>query len=55
MFNDSKGFGFIKTSEGQDVFVHFREFQDDIVEGDRVEFELAHNPKGPYAIKVKKI
>lgn len=55
MFNNSKGFGFIKTLQGEDVFVHFNEFLDDIIEGDKVEFEIAFNPKGAYATKVKKI
>ena len=56
MFNDSKGFGFIKDSEyGADIFVHINNFLDDIVEGNRVSFEIEHGPKGTYAVKVKKI
>jgi len=56
MFNDSKGFGFIKDIEsGADVFVHINNFLDEIVEGNKVSFEVEHGPKGPYAIKVKKI
>jgi cold shock CspA family protein len=55
MFNDSKGFGFIKTTEGQDIFVHINEFTEEIVEGDRISFEVEHGPKGPYAIRVKKV
>ncbi|MFC2099117.1 cold-shock protein [Bacteroidota bacterium] len=56
MFNDSKGFGFIKDLEsGADVFVHINNFLDEIVEGDKVSYETEHGPKGTYAIKVKKI
>lgn len=28
-FNDSKGFGFIQRSSGEDIFVHFRAIQGD--------------------------
>jgi CspA family cold shock protein len=55
-FNDEKGFGFITTEEGKDVFVHNSEFSEDVTlnEGDSVEFEVAQGDRGPKAVKVKK-
>ena len=53
-FNDSKGYGFIRDSETQDsVFVHVNEFQDDIMEGNTVSFEVEKGLKGPAAVRVK--
>jgi len=56
-FNDSKGFGFIQSESGQDVFVHHSEIQADgyrsLPEGARVEFELAQSEKGPRATNVR--
>ncbi|MEN8202154.1 MAG: cold shock domain-containing protein [Bacteroidota bacterium] len=53
-FNDSKGYGFIRDSETQDsVFVHINEFQDDIMEGNKVVFEVEKGLKGPAAVRVK--
>jgi len=53
-FNDSKGYGFIRDSETQvSVFVHINEFQDDIMEGNTVSFEVEKGLKGPAAVRVK--
>ena len=58
-FNDSKGFGFIESSDGQDVFVHQSEIQGEgyrsLSEGAKVEFELTQGDKGPKAVQVKQI
>lgn len=58
-FNDTKGFGFIQSSDGQDVFVHQSEIQGDgyrsLSEGQKVEFELTQGDKGPKAVQVKQI
>ena len=58
-FNESKGFGFITTDEGSDVFVHFSSISGDgfktLVEGDAVSFDIEKGPKGPRAINVAKI
>ncbi|MCK9420217.1 MAG: cold-shock protein [Nitrospirae bacterium] len=58
-FNDQKGFGFITQDEGEDVFVHFSAIEGDgfksLREGDRVEFEVAHAPKGLSANNVRVI
>ena len=56
-FNERKGFGFIETSEGNDVFVHFSAIQDSgfrtLQEGQRVSFEVEQGQKGPAAAKVR--
>ena len=53
-WNDSKGYGFIRDSESQvSVFVHVNEFQDDIMEGNTVSFEVEKGLKGPAAVRVK--
>ncbi len=56
-FNDTKGFGFIQSDDGQDVFVHQSEIQSDgyrsLSEGARVQFELTQGEKGPKALQVK--
>ncbi|MBI5464872.1 MAG: cold-shock protein [Ignavibacteriales bacterium] len=58
-FNQAKGFGFIKRSEGEDVFVHFKAIEGDgfktLNEGDKVEFEVQRGPKGLQASKVVKV
>lgn len=58
-FNDTKGFGFIQSDEGQDVFVHQSEIQTDgfrtLNEGARVQFELTQGDKGPKALQVRVI
>ena len=44
-FNDSKGYGFIKQTEGDDVFVHFSAIEGGgfrtLAEGEEVEFEVS--------------
>ncbi len=55
-FNDSKGFGFIKEHETNDkYFVHVNGLIDDVLEGDKVIFELEQGLKGLNAVRVKKI
>jgi CspA family cold shock protein len=55
-FNDAKGFGFITTSDGQDVFVHFSAIQSrgfrSLAEGAAVEFDVVEGPKGLQAANV---
>jgi len=57
-FNDSKGFGFITSEDGSDVFVHHTSIQGEgfksLAEGDSVQFDTEAGPKGPKAINVTK-
>jgi cold shock protein len=57
-FNDSKGFGFITTEDGSDVFVHHTSIQGSgfksLAEGAVVSFDTEKGPKGPKAINVVK-
>lgn len=58
-FNESKGFGFITSEEGSDVFVHYSSIQSNgfksLAEGDKVSFDVEKGPKGPKAINVTKL
>ena len=54
-FNRIKGFGFIERDEGDDLFGHKSQVEEEITEGDSVEFEIGEGPKGPNAINVKKL
>ena len=55
-FDSSKGFGFIRTEGGAEVFVHFSAIQGDgfrtLHQGDEVEFEIRDGEKGPQAANV---
>ncbi|WP_207429439.1 cold-shock protein [Pedobacter sp. SYSU D00535] len=55
MFNESKGFGFIRDQQTQEsIFVHINGLIDPIKEGNSVTFETEQGLKGLNAIKVKK-
>ena len=58
-FNDAKGFGFITSEDGADVFVHYSSIEGNgfksLAEGQAVSFEIEQGPKGPKAINVNKI
>jgi CspA family cold shock protein len=58
-FNEAKGYGFITTDEGNDVFVHFSAIQMEgfktLSEGQRVEFDVVQGDKGPQAANVEKV
>jgi len=52
-----RGFGFIRSTEGQEVFFHRSGLQnlsfDAIKEGESVEFEMERGEKGPRAVNVR--
>ncbi len=58
-FNAEKGYGFIETETGGDVFVHFSAIQQDgfrtLEEGQAVEFDIVEGARGPQAANVIKI
>ena len=58
-FNADKGFGFIEREGGDDVFVHFSNIQGEgyktLVDGQRVEFDVAPGRKGEEAQNVRPI
>lgn len=59
-FNATKGFGFISTESGEDVFVHFSALEETgefrtLDEGQAVEFEVVDGAKGPQASNVVKL
>ena len=55
-FNESKGYGFIESEDGEDCFVHFSEIQGEgfktLNEGQSVELEKSMGQKGPQASNV---
>ena len=58
-FNAQKGYGFLSTPEGKDVFVHFSAIQNvegykSLDDGQEVEFDIVDGPKGPQAANVIK-
>jgi CspA family cold shock protein len=58
-FNAEKGFGFITTEEGNDLFVHFSKINKagykSLNEGERVSFEVEDGPKGQQAANVQSV
>ncbi|SOD99527.1 Cold shock protein, CspA family [Spirosoma fluviale] len=53
-FNESKGFGFIKSdSSGDDIFVHVSALIDQIHENDKVRFTIEQGKKGLNAVNIK--
>jgi cold shock protein len=59
-FNDQKGFGFITPENGaKDCFVHHSAIEGagfkSLADGDRVEFDMIEEPKGPKAMNVVRV
>jgi len=52
-----RGYGFITTEDGKDVFFHRTALQgirfDSLTEGQSLEFEIEEGPKGPRAIDIR--
>lgn len=55
----AKGFGFIDTGNGNDLFFHMSNVEgtsyEDLREGQRVSYNAGHGPKGPRAENVRVI
>ena len=55
-FNPRKGYGFIGTDDGRDVFVHYSSIAGDgfktLDEGDTVQFDIVEGEKGLRATNV---
>ncbi len=58
-FNEKKGYGFIETDTHGDVFVHHSSIEDSgfrtLRELERVTLEVEDSPKGPQAVRVKRL
>nr|WP_231871576.1 cold-shock protein [Streptococcus pyogenes] len=58
-FNAEKGFGFISTENGQDVFAHFSAIQTNgfktLEEGQKVAFDVEEGQRGPQAVNITKL
>ena len=54
-FNETKGFGFIRPENGEDIFVHSTGLIDQVRENDRVQFDVQQGRQGLNAINVKVI
>jgi len=59
-FNAEKGFGFITTEDGKDLFVHFSKINKAGYKslnegGERVSFEVEDGPKGQQATNVQAV
>ena len=58
-FSNQKGYGFITSETGNDVFVHHSSIQGEgyktLEEGQEVEFEIQKDAKGEKAVNVTKL
>ncbi len=59
MFNSEKGYGFIRTEDGRDVFFHYSSLIMDSFKvaeaGEAVEFEIEESDRGLRATNIRKI
>ena len=58
-FNQKKGYGFLISEDGKEIFVHFSSIQGEgfksLREGDEVKFEITQGEKGEQATNVVKL
>ena len=55
-FDTAKGYGFITTDEGEELFVHYSSIKNEgfkqLKRGQKVEFEIIEGDRGPQASEV---
>lgn len=54
-YNNIKGYGFIRSDQGKEYFVHATGLIDQIKSDDRVSFELIEGKKGENCVEVLKV
>ena len=58
-FDGSKGFGYIQSEQGNDVFVHYTAISDkgfrNLAPGQQVEFSIEDSVSGPQAANVTRL
>lgn len=59
-FNSTKGFGFITTETGEDIFFHRSNvknsgFRSELIQGDTVQFEIRNEQKGKRAYNIVRV
>lgn len=59
-FDNERGYGFIASNAGKDVYLHHSQVKEkgkdkDIHEGEEVSFDIIQDDKGPAAINVQKL
>jgi CspA family cold shock protein len=58
-FSNQKGYGFVTSADGKDVFVHYSAIKGDgyksLEEGQEVEFDITQGPKGEQATNVTRV
>lgn len=58
-FNAEKGYGFITSDDGTDIFVHYSAIQGEgfktLDEGQAVSFDVSQSDRGPQASNVVKL
>lgn len=58
-FNAEKGYGFITSDAGEDIFVHYTAINSDgfksLDEGQQVQFDVTEGNRGPQATNVVKL
>lgn len=57
-YDETKGFGFIESEDGEDIFVHRSGIDSSfygLQEDQQVEFDIKQGPKGLVAINVKSV
>ena len=58
-FNAEKGYGFITTENGEDLFAHFTQIQKDgfksLEDGEAVSFDVVEGQKGPQAANIQSL